>query len=181
MHAVPGPPPELAVSQENFNAIPGWLIAFIASIVLLRILRRYGHKITPQESKVADLLLDIAVLITAGSIVMSINATNLVSTFVASVNRNISTWVVDEIRAGDIVIGGGLLLTSIVVIVLAYIYTKSENGRTLVLFSIALQVLALFAPWINTTLAWWINHIVATVWNLILGLITAIPNTEVHF
>lgn len=181
MHAVPAPPPELVVSQENFDVIPGWLIAFVASVLLLRLLRRYGHKITPQESKVGDLLLDIAVLLTAGSIVASISTTPLVSTLVASINRNISEWVVNDIRFGDIAIAGVVLVTLIITVLLAFLYTKSENGRTLILFGLSLQVMALFAPWINTTLAWWINYIVAAVWNFILGVITAIPNAEIHF
>lgn len=181
MHAVPAPPPELAVSQENFNAFPGWLIAFIASVVLLRLLRRYGRKITPKDNKVGDLILDIATLFTAGSIVASISTTPLITTLVASINRNLSEWVVDDIRFGDIAIGGAVLLTLIVTVFLAFQYTKSENGWTLVLFGLGLQVLAVFAPWINTTLAWWINHVVAMAWNFILGVITAIPNTEVHF
>ena len=180
MHVALLHPLELSINLSSFNIIPPYLVAFIASWIALRLLRRYGHNITPQESKVADLLLDVVTLFTAGSLIASISATPLVSSVVASINRNIGEWVIGGVRVGDIAIGGGILLTALVLF-LAYAYTKSEKGWTLFWFGLSLQVAAVFAPWINTILGWWIKYVVASIWNFILWLITFVPNIEINF
>lgn len=180
MHAASFLPLELSINESNFHVIPPWLVAFVASWIALRLIRRYGRNITPQESKVADLLLDLTTLFTAGSLIASISATPLVTSLVTSINRNISEWVVGGIRIGDIVIVGGVLLT-LVVLFLGYAYTKSEKGWTLFWFGLSLQVAAVFAPWINTILSWWINHIIAPVWNFILWVVTFLPSIQINF
>lgn len=169
-------PMEVSVNQGGFTQIPAWLVAFIASWITLVLVRRVGNRISGSESKLADTLVDVLSLLSAASVVASISATPFVSSLTTSISRNISSWAI----ADSIVIAGSVILGAIVLIV-GYLYMKTESKWWLFWFGVGIQVVALFVPWVNTILSWWINYPITGVWNFIIWALTALPNITVTF
>ena len=168
------------INEAAFTQLPPWFVALAASVATLIFFRRLCKRITPVEGNTSDILVDIASLLSAASVVASIGATRLVSSFTNSVERKINP-------SGDIVsVGGGIQVTAFVVfmavlVFLGYIYTKTESGMTLAWFAIGVQVASIATPAINTVLGWWINNPIRWLWNGLMWLLDLLPGLEVTF
>jgi ABC-type multidrug transport system fused ATPase/permease subunit len=167
---------EVNVDQGGFTQIPVWLVAFIASWITLVLVRRLGNRVSSSESRLADTLIDALSLLSAASVVASISATPLVSSLTASISRNLSSWAI----ADSIIITGGVIL-GIIVLIVGYLYMKTESKWWLFWFGVGIQVIALFVPVVNTILSWWINNPITWVWNFLIWVLTALPNITINF
>jgi len=169
-------PTEAVVIQSNFSAIPAWMVGAFASLLALILFRKLGKKISGADSKFADILVDIVNLIFAASLVASLSAMPAVTTLTASIQRNISAW---EIVDGVFI--GGTIVLALCVIAFSLLYTNTESILWLICFGVSIQVVALFVPWVNNILSWWINYPIAGVWNFIIGALSWLPNIEINF
>lgn len=167
---------EVTVNQGGFTQIPAWLVAFIASWITLVLVRRVGNRMSGSESRLADTLVDALSLLSAASVVASISATPLVSSLTASISRNLSSWAI----ADSIIIAGGVIL-GVIVLIVGYLYMKTESKWWLFWFGVGIQVIALFVPWVNAILSWWINYPITWVWNFFVWALTAVPNITINF
>lgn len=165
---------EVSIDIARYTPIPPWMYPFVGSLILTVLLKRWGHKVTPEGNPVTDLIVDILTLISAGSVVASIAATPLITSVTGAVNGWASTSTV--VRGITIV---GWLILLVVVILLGWVYASKETLFVLVLFGLALQALALLAPWINIVLGWWLNYPVRWIWNIITGILFFLPQLQV--
>lgn len=167
------------VNEAAFKPLPVWFIGVAASVVALIFTRRWGRKVTPASGRFADFMIDLAVLLCAASIVASVSSTTTVSTLIASIDRNIDD-LGNEVTIEGFQIAVGLLMT-IILGVLAYMYTKSESGVTLFWFALLLQVAALGAPMINEVLEFWVNYPIRWLWNGLMWVLNFLPSIQINF
>lgn len=165
---------EVTVNTGEFRALPGYFVGFLASVLFLYIFKRWGNSVTPQDNKVTDLIVDILVLISAGSVIASISSTPLVSTASTALNNAIDGF---QLMQGVFIVGWLVIMA--LVLWMGWMYTSKETWGPLIWFGIGLQALALTAPWINAILSWWINNPVRLVWNGITWVLFFIPNIQI--
>lgn len=169
MHAL-----EVVIDISRYTTIPTWMYPFVGSFIVTVLLKRWGHQVTPEGQPAIDLFVDILTLVSAGSVVASIAATPLIASITAAING----WASSSTTIQGAVIAGWVFLL-VVVILLGWVYTSKETVLVLIGFGVALQALALLAPWINLILGWWLNYPVRWIWNGIVGMIFFIPQLEV--
>lgn len=182
MHAALHVLTQTSINEGGFKLPASWVLAFLASLVALyvalRISGRYRHE---DVHTTRDAVLDAVVLLSAGSVVASLSTTPFLMSLTASIYRRLQAWMDSSMNFGtSIVVGGGIVLI-LIVLLLGYFYIKTTSGWWLFWFGLGLQVAAVYAPWINTALSWWVNNPVMWLWNAVIGIIMFIPNIQVNF
>ncbi len=165
---------EVNISNGDFRVLPGYFVAFLASVVFLIVFKRWGNSVTPEGNRVTDFIVDILVLLSAGSVIASISTTPLVSTASQALSGAIHGVRVAE----GFTIAGWVILATLV-LWMGWMYASKETWGPLIIFGIALQALAIIAPWIDVVLSWWINYPIRLVWNGITWVLFFIPDIRI--
>lgn|GEM_PF-2233611 len=182
MHAASHILTETSINEGGFTPIPGWLVAFVASLIALYVALHISGRYRREDVHTTrDTLIDVVVLLSAGSVVASLSTTPLLASLTTSFYRNLQVWLNSKMHLGtSIMVGGGIILI-LIVLLLGLLYIKNTSGWWLFWFGLGLQIAAVFAPWINTALSWWVNNPVMWLWNFLIWLITVIPSVQIQF
>ncbi len=163
------------VQIREFRELPEWFIPLAASVIFLFIFRNYGEKFTPDGNRWLDIIMDLAVLLSAASIVATISTWPIIQSVIAVVQSWMEGGATQAVQVSGWEISSGVIAL-IVLIVIGLWYERSEGLPSLIAFGIIAQVAILFAPWLVEVFGFWINYPIWGVWWVLMFLLDLIPS-----
>ncbi len=170
-----------AIDEAGFKPMPAWFLIVCASVMALVILRKLAPRFTPDGHPVLDKVVDFSTLGAVLAIPAATAGLPLVKSFIDIIVSWANAGAAQQWSVFGINITGTIIVI-LALLLLGWWYEKNEDMPTLIAFGLTAQAAAVFIPWINVVLAWWINNPVQFVWNegLVDGL-NAISNSSFSF
>lgn len=166
---------QVEVDAGGFAILPGALVVFFASLIVLLVLRSVGKRINERGGNDRQgIILDILVLLTAASMVASLSVFPLIRSIVKSSENWLSSNTGVNATATGLVLG-------VIIMALAAVYAKQEKWVWLLLFALSMLVAASVSSVVNDILSGWINGPVRWFWNVIVGFFVSILGLEINF
>lgn len=168
------------VDPTGFDPPSPILLPILACFTVLWLLRRYGKMITPADGATTDLLIDLATLLSAGGIVLSLNATPFGKGLSDSINAHVSGSKDSPMRLSGVSLSVGVVLLAILALI-GWLYIKSEDGKMLILFGFGIFAAASFSSPLKSVLDWVVDPGMQTVWNGLMGALKLPLSWQVRF